>query len=358
MIKSLRMKNFTVFPEAELIFGKDLNVFVGENGTGKSHLLKLAYALLAVQAQGRRESGEATPSATFLEGAIARKLVGVFRPDELGRLTRRRAGVTRCEAELISAESSVAINFTTKSKGVVSLSGLPTAWVDKAPVFLPTRELLTMYPGFVSLYETTTLPFEETWRDTCVLLGAPLARGPREPAIKALLEPLEHALGGKIVLEPSGQFYLNRDGANTEMHLVAEGLRKIAMVARLVATGMLVDKGCLFWDEPEANLNPRLIKEVARTIVHLSRGGIQVFVATHSLFLLRELYLLQQDTRLDVKCFGLTAAADGAVNIAQGNTIDDIGSIAALDEDLEQSDRYLEAEALAGSPVETEATSP
>ena len=35
------------------------------------------------------------------------------------------------------------------------------------------------------------------------------------------------------------------------------------MLARLIATGMLVDRGCLFWDEPETNLNPQLIRGVA-----------------------------------------------------------------------------------------------
>jgi energy-coupling factor transporter ATP-binding protein EcfA2 len=351
VIKSLRIKSFTVFSEAELTFGKDLNVFVGENGTGKSHLLKLAYSLLAVQAQGKRESNEATPSEAFLQGAIARKLVGVFRPDELGRLTQRRAGVQNCKVELTAgdAQLDLAIGFHTKSKSEVSVSKLPTRWVDKPPVFLPTRELLTIYPGFVSLYETTSLPFEETWRDTCVLLGAPLARGPREAAIKALLEPLESALDGKIVLEPSGQFYLNRGGANTEMHLVAEGLRKLAMVARLIATGTLIDKGYLFWDEPEANLNPKLIKDVAQAIVHLSKSGIQVFVATHSLFLLRELYLLQLERGLATRCFGLHIAGDGAVQVEQGLTMDDIGPIASLDEELQQSDRYMEHEAAQGN---------
>ena len=49
---------------------------------------------------------------------------------------------------------------------------LSTKWEGEPPVFMPTRELLTIYPGFVSLYETTELPFEETWRDTCILLGA------------------------------------------------------------------------------------------------------------------------------------------------------------------------------------------
>lgn len=40
-----------------------------------------------------------------------------------------------------------------------------------------------------------------------------------------------------------------------EMPLVAEGLRKVAMLARLIATGTLLEQGYLFWDEPETNLN-------------------------------------------------------------------------------------------------------
>jgi len=50
MLKSLHIENFTVFPKADFIFGKNLNVIIGENGAGKSHLLKLAYAPIALSA--------------------------------------------------------------------------------------------------------------------------------------------------------------------------------------------------------------------------------------------------------------------------------------------------------------------
>jgi energy-coupling factor transporter ATP-binding protein EcfA2 len=109
MIKALDIKNFTLFSEANLDFGRNLNIFVGENGAGKSHLLKLAYALVAVLAQGERESMEPAPSDTYLKGAIARKLLGVFRPDELGRLTRRGVGGRRCEVRLELEEPSLAL---------------------------------------------------------------------------------------------------------------------------------------------------------------------------------------------------------------------------------------------------------
>jgi ABC-type multidrug transport system ATPase subunit len=100
------------------------------------------------------------------------------------------------------------------------------------------------------------------------------------------------------------------------------------------------DKGCLFWDEPEANLNPRIIKRVARSIVGLSKGGIQVFIATHSLFLLREIEMLLASEDLAARFIGLHLTADGVV-VEQGPSAADMGTISALEEELEQSDRYL-----------------
>jgi len=37
----LKLQNFTAFRDAEFKFNSGINVFVGENGTGKTHLLKL-----------------------------------------------------------------------------------------------------------------------------------------------------------------------------------------------------------------------------------------------------------------------------------------------------------------------------
>lgn len=343
MLNKLHLKNFTAFKDAEFVFGRNLNVIIGENSVGKSHILKAAYTALAVNATGAKESGSSTPTKSHLQSAMAKKLRGVFKPDELGRLARRKQGSERCEVTYDFAHGPLnqGYAFNNRSKTEVEVLKAPTEWLEKAPVYLPTRELLTIYPGFVSLYETTHLPFEETWRDTCVWLGAPLAKGPREKKIRELLKPIEAAMGGEV-LESEGRFYLKTKTGEMEMYLVAEGLRKLAMLARLIATGSLTEKGYLFWDEPEANLNPKIIKQVARTIVELAGGGIQVFIATHSLFLLREIEIILKSEKknLDTRYFGLTAIDDG-VQVAQSKTVDEIGAIAVLDEELMQSDRYL-----------------
>jgi len=348
MLKSLSLVNFTVFPNAEFVFGKNLNVIIGENGAGKSHVLQVAYCAIAVSAAKAKGGGSDPPNIAQLQTALAEKLQAVFRPDGLGRLVRRTRGRSKCRLSYTfdTPKLNLEFTFSTVAKSEVTVGSAPSARVEKLPVFLPTRELLTIYPGFVSLYETTRLPFEETWRDTCILLGAPLARGPREGRIKQLLVPLEESMGGSVELDRSDRFYLHLPSGNMEMHLVAEGLRKLATIARLIATGSLLDKGYLFWDEPEANLNPKVIKTIAKTILQIAKSGIQVFIATHSLFLLRELHILQQRDfkTLDGRCFGLHIGADGAVTVSQGKTMDDVGDIAALDEELQQSERYVDTE--------------
>ncbi|MCX6378017.1 MAG: AAA family ATPase [Armatimonadetes bacterium] len=348
MLHSLTLINFTAFVDAEFKFASGLNVIVGENGAGKTHILKAAYCCLNVEAKGSKESSSPNPTKSYFQTSLARKFNAVFKPDELGRLVnRQRQGRQRCEVSYgLSADGQdLTFSLHTASKSEVTVDKIPSAWLEKIPVYLPTRELLTIYPGFVSLYETTHLSFDETWRDTCVLLGAPLARGQREKTIKDLLKPLEEAMGGSVLLDSSGRFYLVVEGVNMEMHLVAEGLRKLAMIARLIATGSLTDKGFLFWDEPEANLNPKIVKTVAHTILSLCQSGIQVFIATHSLFLMRELDILLQSEDfkgVEARFFGLHRGETG-VRVEQGDSVDDIGGIDALDEELMQSDRYLKA---------------
>ena len=347
MLKKLHLKNLTVFPDANLRFSAGLNLIVGENGTGKTHLLKAAYAAIHVCATGEKNAGGEGLTKTFLQKAIADKLLGVFKPDELGRLVRRKQGRSRCEITCeFSENNSLEFSFNSTSKKEVAIDNLPKKLLGKLPVYMPTRELLTICPGFVSLYETSHLRFEETYRDTCLLLEAPLAKGPRESHIKALLEPVEEAMDGKVETDSAGRFYLRSPSGNMEMHLVAEGLRKLAMLARLIATGQLIEKGYLFWDEPEANLNPRIIKTLAKTILYLCNNDIQVFVATHSLFLMRELDILLQTPEFfnaSGRFFGLHQTADGVV-VQQGDSVDDIGNITSLDEELTQSDRFMDRE--------------
>ena len=94
MIRSLEVKNFTAFPEAHLDFAKGLNVIVGENATGKTHLLKFLYAVTAVSAEEGRKRDGRQPTKAFLQTRVAEKIVkGTSKNDSLSGKTSVRGSV-------------------------------------------------------------------------------------------------------------------------------------------------------------------------------------------------------------------------------------------------------------------------
>lgn len=344
-ISDVHLSGFGPIAGGEVTLSPTLTVITGDNGTGKSQLLKLLYVSARVLQEG--VSRDLTKSE--LNRTIADNLMGVFRPDSLGRLAGRMrgSGAASVEVGFGELEDPLSFNFSSRSKSEVKTTSIPDQFLEDPPVFLPTRELMSIYPGFVSLYNERALEFDQTWRDTCDLLGRPVLRGPRYRDIAWVLEPIEEVMDGRVV-EENGRFYLQRPGqGKIEMHLLAEGLRKLAMLARLVASGTLLDQGYLFWDEPEANLNPKTLRAVAKVIKRLAHQGVQVVTATHSMFLLREISQGEEDIpaeeQPEPRYIGLADTGDG-VEATSVDDLDDLPELVALDAELAQTDEYLAAQ--------------
>ncbi len=53
-LTKVRLERFTAFKNLELEFSPGINVLVGENGTGKTHLMKVCYAACDVPKRGPR----------------------------------------------------------------------------------------------------------------------------------------------------------------------------------------------------------------------------------------------------------------------------------------------------------------
>ncbi|MDO7876997.1 AAA family ATPase [Hymenobacter sp. ASUV-10] len=192
--------------------------------------------------------------------------------------------------------------------------------------------------GWLSfLYDRREIPIDQTYPDLLRLLMGPPLRQP-EPA--DIVAHLQNLLGGKVE-EEGGHFYLAAPNQpRMEMNLVAEGLRKFATLYKLLANGTLTPDTTLFWDEPEANLNPALLRELAAVLAQLARAGFQVILATHSLFLLKELHILAQQEATPVRYFGLSAQPGEATTVVMADNLELLPDIVALDAELEQSDRF------------------
>lgn len=80
-----------------------------------------------------------------------------------------------------------------------------------------------------------------------------------------------------------------------EFTLLAEGVRKLGLLWLLIQNGTLLNGSVLCWDEPEANLNPGLMRIVVEILIELQRMGVQVFLTTHNYVLLKEFDLQMKD---------------------------------------------------------------
>lgn len=340
MIKTLDLKNFTVLPDAHYEFSPGLNVFVAENGMGKSHLLKILYALTTFGL------GSGQDSKNILQAELEKHLKENFRAEEVFRLVRRVQGSKRCTVECSFAEPTASVEFSISSRVGLSLKKIPRSFTSGS-VFFPTRELMSLCPWFVPAYELYHLEFERSWRDTCQLLQAPGRKGPRSSAMTSILKVLQTALGGEVILNgDSGRFYMKSNSSawtgTIEMPMVAEGLRKLAMLYRLIQTGTFEDRRVLFWDEPEANLNPKYIRQLARCIWALATNGIQVFVASHSMILLREFMISQVKAKSqEVRWFSLAGPNAGLECVSD---LSQLTRFTAMKSEDEQNIEILEME--------------
>jgi predicted ATPase len=139
-------------------------------------------------------------------------------------------------------------------------------------------------------------------------------------------------LGGEVVNE-QGRFYLRVPGGKIEAPLVAEGIRKLAMLDYLIANGSLSENGFLLWDEPEASLNPKLTRLTSQVAMGLARSGIQTWIATHDYLLTSELDLAVEQSPEDATAFfALTRASNSApTTIERGDKLADLEHNSILD---------------------------
>lgn len=341
-IRRLSLRRFTSFEDLELDFSSGVNAFIGENGAGKSHLLKLLYSLSEAVRRRRREDGtiELPSRRASLPDQLSEMLLSVYQPEKLGRLVRRRHGSGKAEIHCewdngaaISVEITKQHNLRAHHTGDFDAN---FAELERS-IFLPTREVLSIFPGFAAAWARRESAFDRTYYDLCVALDAGPLRGPRDQVRAALLEPLEQALGAKVLVE-NGRFYLRYPEGKMEAPLVAEGHRKLAMLAYLVMNGALTNNGFLFWDEPEASMNPLLARLASQTVFGLSKLGVQVFLATHDYAVSSELSLSAEQGRQAITFFGLQRDEHG-VTAEHAETLAGIDSNPILDSLLDLHER-------------------
>ena len=292
MLERITFDKFTAFEKLDIRFSPGINVFTGENGTGKTHILKAAYA--ACDIAKSKES-------------FAEKINNVFYPSgrQIGRLVKRSAksGKGTVEVSRRLEQKSIKLRMTfsnhTDSPENAVVSGFK-AWTEDPleAAYIPVKDMMANAPGFRSLYDEREIHFEEIYVDIIRKAFLPSLKGPVDKQRRGLLNKLQKAMEGKVTVKQE-EFFLESRQGQLEFTLLAEGLRKLGLLWTLIQNGTLLNGSVLFWDEPEANLNPKLMMPIIDILLELQRTGVQIFLATHDYVLLKELDLqAKKDDRI------------------------------------------------------------
>ena len=279
-LTGVKLEQFTAFEDLEVEFSPGINAFIGANGTGKTHLMKVCYAACDVSRTG---------------GDFEVKLCKAFLPSGqcLHRLIKQQA--MSASATVYAGDRELYIHFDARR-----ISTLRQADLATTGIYIPPKEMLAHAPGFLSLYAAREVHFEEVYRDILHHAYLPALREPVDDAHRQMLENLESVIGGKVTVKGE-EFFLSNERGDLEFTLLAEGWRKLGLLWLLIRNGTLQKGSALFWDEPEANLNPKMFKVVIGVLLELQRAGVQVFFATHDYVILKELDL--QMTEQDAVAF-------------------------------------------------------
>lgn len=271
-IKSVRLVNLTVFKDLTVNLSEGINIFIGKNGTGKTHLLKSIYA-----------SCEASKDHNF----------GVFSLEDCFQGNKENLNLFNDKNEryvhicLSSKELSSysTINGVSKTREFKNSNEyyikLPNEIIFNS-IYIPVKDMLTHSKGLLAMAKKyKEFPFDKTLTDIISRASQWTLKEPPEIA-KSVLPVLEEMMDGQVVIENDEFFIKKNDGRMINFSVEAEGFKKIGLLWRLLMNESITKDSILIWDEPEANLNPDFMPKLVECLLELSRNDVQVILSTHN----------------------------------------------------------------------------
>lgn len=309
-IKKLKLKNYTVFEDATFEFDDGINILIGENGTGKTHIIKLLYS--ACQAANAKVS-------------FPHKIVRTMLPDDykILRLVTRKPGnhSSSVSVTALSSRSNtnkvITAEFSNKTKkwdaDVTGEEGWEKEFKNISSIFIPAKEILSNSFNLIAAVEKNNVKFDDTYVDIINSAKIDISAGRNSQEREKRLAKIEAIIDGKVVYDSlKDEFYLKKGSSKQEFNLVAEGIRKMALLWQLVKNGTLEKGSVLFWDEPEANINPKYISIIVELLLELQRDGVQIFISTHD-YMLAKYFEIRKNKNNSVLFHSLNQSENGIV---------------------------------------------
>ena len=296
MLTRLCLSNFGPLADVAWRGLGPINLVIGGNATGKTFLLKVLYCVLRTLEEYKR--GAEKRSAADI---LADKLYWTFQPEKIGDLVTKGAEsplslCVECEGREFRCTFG---RDTTKQISAIENHVPPRS---SNSVFLPAKEVLSLHHLILkSREQERAFGFDDTYLDLARALRQPPQKGKNYAEFAHSRRQLEDLLGGRAEYdEASARWRFKTGNQRFPIGTTAEGLKKIAILDTLLGNRYLDTDSVVFIDEPESALHPTAVSRLLDIVSLLAKRGIQFFLASHSYFVVKKLYLVALENELSV----------------------------------------------------------
>ncbi|MEM7129399.1 MAG: ATP-binding protein [Chloroflexota bacterium] len=334
MIKEFILENCGPLEKIEWQPSPYINLVIGENSSGKSVLLKMLYTALRATEEYHRGDDR----SNFIE-ILSDKLHGVFQIDKVGDLVRKGSG--RLTFECLIDSQKVQFSFSPSAvQNVGEVSKIINSRADKLSLFLPPKEVLSLTSIIRrSRLQDQLLGFDDTYLDLVNALDGEPTKGRVHTNIKDARDKLSDLIDGRLQ-QSNGSWKFREGNAQYSIHMTAEGIKRLALIDRLIGNRSLQPGSALFIDEPEAMLHPKAIVEFMEILTLLTGQQIQIFMASHSYFVLKALYVIAKRERLNIQVLSLFSDIKPQIS----NLAEEMPDNPIIDESINLYEKELDAE--------------
>jgi len=296
MLNSIELKNFGPLAKLDWRNLGPINLIIGGNGTGKTFLLKAFYCAMRTLEEYKRGADQRTAAEI-----LAEKLYWTFQPDKIGDLVTKGAdGALSCTVQF--DQRNFVYSFGKDTTKQISLLENHVPPRTSNSIFLPAKEVLSLYQIILkSREQDKAFGFDDTYLDLARALRQSPRRGKNYTEFARSRQSLEDILGGRVEYdEASGRWQFKKGKQKFSIGVTAEGIKKIAILHTLLGNGYLDSSSIIFIDEPESALHPEAVSKLLDIVAVLAERGIQFFLASHSYFVVKKLFLIAQEQNLSI----------------------------------------------------------
>lgn len=296
MIRNISVKSFGPIEDVKCERLCNINLLIGRNGAGKTFLLKGLYAALKTIEQYQRGKEPRTSKELLSDS-----LYWIFQANSLGSLVRK--GEQNLSFSMTSErDEQFTYTFgtsTTKSVTNVSNTFSPT---EVNNVFIPAKEIVSLQDVILHSFEVDKeFGFDKSYVDLARALNKTI-QGRNYKEFSNARKNLNDAVGGRIEYDEDRKAWIfrDKDRRTFEINITSEGIKRLAILDLLLGNHYLTRESIIIIDEAEANLHPEMISRFMEILVVLAKAGLQMFISTHSYFVIKNLYILAKQNNMHI----------------------------------------------------------